>query len=193
MRPTSRPAHTCASAWLWPGTATACTPALGRYPTNGQPGVSTSPSPCSATRRSLSSKSRVNGLDPEGIHWVRELFETLAAEDRTAFVSSHPMSEMALTADHLIVIGRGSQPALKGAEATSSLPWHRLCRARVGRGTRCPRGYLDNPSGPSLRSRRLATGFAPGAGHGLCLVASRGAHGPRSTPSSTRHQGGLTK
>jgi ABC-2 type transport system ATP-binding protein len=49
----------------------------------------------------------VNGLDPEGIHWVRTLLKGLAAEGRTVFVSSHMMSEMALTADHLIVIGRG--------------------------------------------------------------------------------------
>jgi ABC-2 type transport system ATP-binding protein len=49
----------------------------------------------------------VNGLDPEGIHWVRGLLKGLAAEGRTVFVSSHLMSEMSLTADHLIVIGRG--------------------------------------------------------------------------------------
>jgi ABC-2 type transport system ATP-binding protein len=49
----------------------------------------------------------VNGLDPEGIHWVRHLLRGLAAEGRTVFVSSHLMSEMALTADHLIVVGRG--------------------------------------------------------------------------------------
>ncbi|MFE4451504.1 ATP-binding cassette domain-containing protein [Streptomyces sp. NPDC056796] len=49
----------------------------------------------------------VNGLDPEGIHWIRNLMKTLAAEGRTIFVSSHLMSEMALTADHLIVIGQG--------------------------------------------------------------------------------------
>jgi len=49
----------------------------------------------------------VNGLDPEGIHWMRNLLKGLAAEGRTVFVSSHLMSEMALTADHLIVIGRG--------------------------------------------------------------------------------------
>ena len=49
----------------------------------------------------------VNGLDPEGIHWIRNLLKQLAAEGRTVFVSSHLMSEMALTADHLIVIGRG--------------------------------------------------------------------------------------
>jgi ABC-2 type transport system ATP-binding protein len=49
----------------------------------------------------------VNGLDPEGIHWVRSLLRGLAGEGRTVFVSSHLMSEMALTADHLIVVGRG--------------------------------------------------------------------------------------
>ncbi|MFE3603629.1 ABC transporter ATP-binding protein [Streptomyces sp. NPDC059096] len=49
----------------------------------------------------------VNGLDPEGIHWIRNLMKALAHEGRTIFVSSHLMSEMALTADHLIVIGQG--------------------------------------------------------------------------------------
>ncbi|MFF8553278.1 ABC transporter ATP-binding protein [Streptomyces sp. NPDC015501] len=49
----------------------------------------------------------VNGLDPEGIHWIRNLMKALASEGRTIFVSSHLMSEMALTADHLIVIGQG--------------------------------------------------------------------------------------
>ena len=49
----------------------------------------------------------INGLDPEGILWVRNLLKGLAAEGRTVFVSSHLMSEMALTADHLVVIGRG--------------------------------------------------------------------------------------
>ncbi|HEY8236914.1 MAG TPA: ATP-binding cassette domain-containing protein [Gaiellaceae bacterium] len=53
----------------------------------------------------------VNGLDPEGILWVRHFLRGLAAEGRTVFVSSHLMSEMALTADHLIVIGRGRKIA----------------------------------------------------------------------------------
>jgi ABC-2 type transport system ATP-binding protein len=48
-----------------------------------------------------------NGLDPEGIRWVRTFMRALAAEGRTVFVSSHLMSEMAVTADHLVVIGRG--------------------------------------------------------------------------------------
>ncbi|MBT2489472.1 ATP-binding cassette domain-containing protein [Streptomyces sp. ISL-96] len=49
----------------------------------------------------------VNGLDPEGVRWVRDLFKRLAAEGRTVLVSSHLMSEMENTADHLVVIGRG--------------------------------------------------------------------------------------
>jgi ABC-2 type transport system ATP-binding protein len=49
----------------------------------------------------------VNGLDPEGIRWVRNLARDLAAQGRTVFISSHLMSEMALTADHLVVVGRG--------------------------------------------------------------------------------------
>ncbi|HZE38796.1 MAG TPA: ATP-binding cassette domain-containing protein [Stackebrandtia sp.] len=49
----------------------------------------------------------VNGLDPDGVRWIRELMRSLAAEGRTVFVSSHLMSEMQLTADRLIVIGRG--------------------------------------------------------------------------------------
>ncbi len=48
-----------------------------------------------------------NGLDPEGIRWLRELLRSLAAEGRTVLVSSHLISEMALTADHLVVIGHG--------------------------------------------------------------------------------------
>ena len=49
----------------------------------------------------------INGLDVEGIQWVRSLLKQLASEGRTVFVSSHLMSEMSLTAEHLIVIGRG--------------------------------------------------------------------------------------
>jgi ABC-2 type transport system ATP-binding protein len=49
----------------------------------------------------------INGLDPDGVIWVRQLLRQLAAEGRTVFLSSHLMSELAVTADHLIVIGRG--------------------------------------------------------------------------------------
>jgi ABC-2 type transport system ATP-binding protein len=49
----------------------------------------------------------VNGLDPEGIRWMRQMFRTLADEGRTVLLSSHLLSEMAVTADHLLVVGRG--------------------------------------------------------------------------------------
>jgi ABC-2 type transport system ATP-binding protein len=49
----------------------------------------------------------VNGLDPDGVRWIRQLLRNLAAEGRTVFVSSHLMSEMELTADHLVILGRG--------------------------------------------------------------------------------------
>jgi ABC-2 type transport system ATP-binding protein len=58
----------------------------------------------------------VNGLDTEGIRWMRSLLRDLAAEGRTVFVSSHLMNEMALTAEHLIVIGRGRLIADTGIE-----------------------------------------------------------------------------
>ncbi|MGH3761349.1 ATP-binding cassette domain-containing protein [Actinophytocola sp.] len=51
----------------------------------------------------------VNGLDPEGVRWIRDLLKSLAAQGRTVFVSSHLISEMALTAERLVVIGRGRQ------------------------------------------------------------------------------------
>jgi ABC-2 type transport system ATP-binding protein len=57
--------------------------------------------------RTLILDEPVNGLDPEGVLWVRNLVRHLAGQGRTIFLSSHLMSEMALTADHLIVIGRG--------------------------------------------------------------------------------------
>ncbi len=59
----------------------------------------------------------VNGLDPDGVLWVRKLLQRLAGEGRTVFVSSHLMSEMALVATHLIVIGRGKILADSGIEA----------------------------------------------------------------------------
>lgn len=57
--------------------------------------------------RTLILDEPVNGLDPEGVHWVRQLVRKLAAEGRTVFLSSHLMSEMAQTADQLLVLGRG--------------------------------------------------------------------------------------
>ena len=65
----------------------------------------------------------VNGLDPEGIHWIRNLMKSLAAEGRTVLVSSHLISEVAQTADELIVIGQGwllAQTTVAELSATAS-------------------------------------------------------------------------
>jgi ABC-2 type transport system ATP-binding protein len=77
----------------------------------------------------------VNGLDPEGIHWMRNLLRGLAAEGRTVFVSSHLMSEMALTADHLIVIGRGRLIADTSVDEFVSGASKKLVRVRSPRAT----------------------------------------------------------
>jgi len=73
----------------------------------GMGSASGSPRRCSAIRERCCSTEPVNGLDPEGILWIRNLLKSLAAEGRTVFVSSHLMSEMAVTASELIVVGRG--------------------------------------------------------------------------------------
>jgi len=78
----------------------------------------------------------VNGLDPEGIHWIRNLLRGLAAEGRTVFVSSHLMSEMALTADHLIVIGRGRMIADTSVERFIEMASAKVVRVRTPEATR---------------------------------------------------------
>jgi len=72
----------------------------------------------------------VNGLDPEGIQWIRNLLLALAAEGRTVFVSSHLMSEMAVTADRLIVIGRGRLIADASVDEVVRRASGRLVRVR---------------------------------------------------------------
>ena len=64
----------------------------------------------------------VNGLDPEGILWIRHLLQGLAAEGRTVLVSSHLMSEMALMADHFVIIGQGRLIADVSTEEQRSRP-----------------------------------------------------------------------
>ncbi|WP_324276555.1 AAA family ATPase [Blastococcus brunescens] len=71
----------------------------------------------------------VNGLDPEGIRWVRTLARELAAQGRTVFISSHLMSEMALTADHLVVVGRGR--ILADCSMTQFIAEHAMSYVRV--------------------------------------------------------------
>jgi ABC-2 type transport system ATP-binding protein len=77
----------------------------------------------------------VNGLDPEGIQWIRALLRGLAAEGRTVFVSSHLMSEMSLTAEHLIVIGRGRMIADTSVSDFVAAASKDLVRVRTPDGT----------------------------------------------------------
>ena len=107
----------------------------------------------------------VNGLDPEGIQWVRNLLKQLAAEGRTVFVSSHLMSEMALTAEHLIVIGRG-----------------RADRRHERRGVR-PRRLQAVGAGPLAAGARLAELLA---GPDVTRASRRAVGRSRSTGSSAR-------
>ncbi len=84
----------------------------------------------------------VNGLDPDGIRWIRGLLRGLAAEGRTVFVSSHLMSEMALTADHLVIVGRGRLLAdVPTAEMTAASA---VVRVRSPQAARL-RPLLDGP------------------------------------------------
>ncbi len=80
----------------------------------------------------------LNGLDPEGIQWVRNFFRALAGEGRTVFVSSHLMSEMALMADEVVVIGRGRLIAAQSVDAFIQASSQNFVRVR------CPRaGELE--------------------------------------------------
>ncbi|MCX4746719.1 ABC transporter ATP-binding protein [Kitasatospora sp. NBC_01287] len=102
----------------------------------------------------------VNGLDPEGILWIRNLMKRLAAEGRTVFVSSHLMSEMALTAEHLVVIGRGKLLAdLPMAEFIE-----RNSRSVVRLRTPHPEQLLDALAGQSITVDRRPDGSLEVAG-----------------------------
>ncbi len=74
----------------------------------------------------------VNGLDPEGIRWARELFRRLAAEGRTVFVSSHLMSEVEHTVDHLVVIGNGRLIANEPLDQFAARATRHSVRVRTG-------------------------------------------------------------
>ncbi|MFY9930297.1 MAG: ATP-binding cassette domain-containing protein, partial [Streptosporangiaceae bacterium] len=109
----------------------------------------------------------VNGLDPEGIHWARGFFRQLAAEGRTVLVSSHLMSEMAQTADRLIIIGRGRLIADTATAKLISSSTRRDVLARSPRaaelaglltaqGARVMPGTSTEPAGTGLAGTGLA-------------------------------------
>ena len=116
----------------------------------------------------------VNGLDPEGIQWIRELMKGLASEGRTVLVSSHLMSEMALTADHLIVIGRGRliadssvEEVIEAGSRQSVLVRSREDSALAARLEALGAGVVPAPAGGLLVS-----GTEPGAVGEAALAAA---------------------
>ena len=115
----------------------------------------------------------VNGLDPEGIRWVRSLARQLADEGRTVFISSHLMSEMALMADHLIVIGRGTILADCSMQRVHGRP-RGVIRTRQGSVVDRRRGPARRPRPGRQPHRRRAAGAgldAPAIGE---LIGSNG-------------------
>ena len=127
----------------------------------------------------------VNGLDPEGIRWVRHLLRDLAAEGRTVLVSSHLINEMALTAERLVVIGRGTLIADTSVDDFLSQPPERRRPDRdadaaavrrsalAGRGPALRRGRRRHCRlGPVLRRHRRAGG-RPGAHRARAHAAAR--------------------
>ena len=134
----------------------------------------------------------VNGLDPEGIRWVRTFMRQLATEGRTIFVSSHLMSEMAVTADHLVVIGRGTLIANCSTEefiqqssersvfvrAPDSARLRELITAEGGAVTdeRRRPGRDRAARAPDRRTRRVRLGRAARA-HPPAALARGGVHG----------------
>jgi ABC-2 type transport system ATP-binding protein len=93
----------------------------------------------------------VNGLDPEGIRWIRGLLRTLASEGRALLVSSHLMSELQDTADHLIVIGRGRLIAdMSMSDLVAAAPGGRLEEAYLNL-TRGAVEFDTEPNSPTVR------------------------------------------
>jgi ABC-2 type transport system ATP-binding protein len=129
----------------------------------------------------------VNGLDPEGIHWVRNLLRSLAAEGRTVFVSSHLMSEMALTADHLIVVGRGRLLADMAMDAFIAQASPALVRVRSPHATELRELLL----GDGVTVRRDGPGVLEVAGLATEAIGERAAAEGLTLHELSTHQASL--
>ncbi|MBG0820297.1 ATP-binding cassette domain-containing protein [Planomonospora sp. ID91781] len=119
----------------------------------------------------------VNGLDPEGILWIRTLMRDLAAEGRAVFVSSHLMSEMAQTADHLVVIGRGRLIADTGVQEFIGRSSQAYVRVRAPRLPELARvlGGAGGATDPADAAKRAEAPY-PAEAAGRVEVALHGDH-----------------
>src|SRR3954454_17244851 len=128
-----------------------------------------------------------NGLDPEGVHWIRNLLKQVAAAGRTVFVSSHLMSEMALTADHLIVIGRGRLIADLGIRELVQ----RASKKRVLVGSRDAGARATARTRPDVVVSTLADGALDVAGLTASEVGEAAAAARIVLPELTPHEASL--
>jgi ABC-2 type transport system ATP-binding protein len=113
----------------------------------------------------------VNGLDPEGMIWIRQLMKSFAADGRTVFVSSHLMSEMALTAEHLIVIGRGKLIADKPVQAFIDQAARNTVRVRSPQTV----SLYDVLTGPDIAITSVGRGVLEVSGIGADEIGERAA------------------
>ncbi len=118
----------------------------------------------------------VNGLDPEGIRWVRTFMRQLAGEGRTIFVSSHLMSEMAVTADYLVVIGRGKLIADSSTEDFIKRSSERSVLVRTPQADRL--AELITAAGGRVEPEAPTPGNGGGAGTAAGLIVT-GLEAPR--------------
>ncbi len=121
--------------------------------------------------RTLILDEPVNGLDPEGILWIRKLMQSQAADGRTVFVSSHLMSEMALTAEHLIVIGRGRLIADTPVQAFIDQAAHNTVRVRSPQAV----ALHDLLTGPDVTITNVGRGLIEVAGISAEVIGERAA------------------
>ncbi|MEV7889337.1 ATP-binding cassette domain-containing protein [Streptomyces sp. NPDC002817] len=114
----------------------------------------------------------VNGLDPDGVRWIRTLVKELVAEGRTVFMSSHLMSEMAQTADHLVIVGQGR--LLADTDMNSFIEDHSVSRVRVR--TPEPERLLSLLRAKGISSHKQLDGTVMAAGVDAPTVGSIAAH-----------------
>jgi ABC-2 type transport system ATP-binding protein len=119
----------------------------------------------------------VNGLDPEGVLWIRNLMKSLAAEGRTVLVSSHLMNEMAVTADHLIVIGRGKLITEASTEDVIARSTDKSVRVRTPDADRL--AEMIAAAGGKVARGAAESGAVSGAENGAGLLTVTGLEAPR--------------
>ena len=119
----------------------------------------------------------VNGLDPEGVLWIRNLMKSLAAEGRTVLVSSHLMNEMAVTADHLIVIGRGKLITEASTEDVIARSTDKSVRVRTPDADRL--AEMIAAAGGKVARGGTESGVVSGAETGAGLLTVTGLEAPR--------------